>query len=119
MMMLADDAIAVHLYRDVVDFRKSINGLSVLVQEAMELDVFSSSLFVFCNRNRRQVKILYWDKTGFCLWQKRLEKAQFPWPRKAPEHAMEIVGEQLNYLLEGFDIFRHPPHQTLTYQSLT
>ena len=118
-MMLVDEQVAVHLYRDVVDFRKSINGLSVLVQEEMKQDVFAPALFVFCNRNRRQIKILYWDKSGFCLWQKRLEKARFAWPRKLTAEAVEIVGEQLNYLLQGFDIFRHPPHETLTYHSVS
>ena len=109
-------ATPVYLYRDAVDFRKSINGLSVIVQDAMTLDVFSSALFVFCNRNRRQVKILYWQKNGFCLWLKRLEKDKFAWPRKAADGTLTIDQSQLNWLLDGFDIFKHPPHETLHFR---
>ena len=58
----------------VTDMRKAINGLSLLVTDQMELDPFSGHLFAFCNRKRDMVKILYWDRNGFCLWQKRLEK---------------------------------------------
>jgi transposase len=56
----------------VTDMRKSINGLSILVAEQLELDPLSGHLFAFCNRKRDIVKILYWDRNGFCLWQKRL-----------------------------------------------
>ena len=51
------------------DLRKGINGLSVLIQNSMELDPFSSSLFLFCNGERKLLKIVYWDRNGFCLWQ--------------------------------------------------
>ena len=65
---------AIYLYRDVVDFRKSINGLIVVVEQQMQLSPFQDALFVFCNKKRDKVKILYWDRTGFALWYKRLEK---------------------------------------------
>ena len=58
----------------VTDLRKAINGLTVLVQNEMKNDPFSKSLFLFCNRQRKLLKIVYWDVNGFCLWQKRLEK---------------------------------------------
>ena len=63
------------------DMRKQINGLALIVQEQMEMDPFQDALFVFCNGQRRILKALYWDRTGFCLWMKRLEKHRFPWPR--------------------------------------
>ena len=62
------------------DMRKSINGLSVLVERAMEMNPFDGDLFVFCNRRRNMIKIFYWDKNGFALWHKRLEKHRFHWP---------------------------------------
>ncbi|APD95379.1 transposase [Alteromonas mediterranea] len=62
----------IYLYMDVVDFRKSINGLIVVVEQDMNLNPFRDALFAFCNKKRDKVKILYWDKTGFALWYKRL-----------------------------------------------
>lgn len=66
--MIQWDDVPVYLHRQPVDFRKSINGLSALVQESMELDVFSFALFVFGSRSRNKIKILHRDKTGFYLW---------------------------------------------------
>src|SRR5690625_6650969 len=66
--------IKIYLHREPVDFRKAINGLSVIVQDEMALSPFDRALFVFCNKKRSQLKVLYWDETGFVLWQKRLER---------------------------------------------
>ena len=63
------------------DMRKQINGLVLLVQEQMQLSPFEAALFVFCNGQRRVLKAVYWDQTGFCLWMKRLERGRFPWPQ--------------------------------------
>jgi len=70
----------VYLHKEPVDFRKSINGLGAIVQEEMKLDPFSSALFIFCCARRKRIKILYWDRTGFALWYKKLEENLFPWP---------------------------------------
>ena len=72
--MIRWESVSIYVHRDPVDFRQSINGLSLRVSEVMELDVFSGALLVFCNRPRNKIKILYWDKTGFALWYKLLEK---------------------------------------------
>ena len=85
------EGIAIYLHRDPVDFRKSINGLSVIVDEAMGLSPFEPGLFVFCNRRRDTLKVLYWDKTGFALWYKRLEKEKFKWPRKHRENTLTCL----------------------------
>ena len=66
-MMTFKQPASVYLHAAPIDFRKQINGLSLIVQDAMILDVFSSSLFVFVNRQHTRIKILYWDKNGFCL----------------------------------------------------
>ncbi|MHC8334923.1 IS66 family insertion sequence element accessory protein TnpB [Pseudomonas sp. LB3P25] len=63
----------VHLYPKPVDFRKSIDGLAVLVELDIKVAVFDPVLFVFLNKSRNRVKILYWERNGFCLWLKRLE----------------------------------------------
>jgi len=72
--MRPGEEVSVYLCRQVVDFRKSINGLSAMVEEELGLDPFGPHLFVFCNRRRDKIKILYWERSGFVLWYKRLEK---------------------------------------------
>ena len=94
------------------DMRKSINGLTVLVQEAMGEDPFSGGLFVFCNRRRNIIKIVYWDRNGFCLWFKKPEKSKFPWPR-SEEDCLHITEEQLEWLLRGIDFWQE--HTSLEY----
>ena len=108
----------VYLCRDVVDFRKGINGLAVLVEEALELDPFSEHLFVFCNRRRDKVKILYWERNGFCLWHKKLEEARFVWPDNLDGPVVTPSGQQLNWLLDGYDIRQLRPHKALSYKTL-
>jgi len=109
---------AVYLYRAPVDFRKSINGLSVIVESEMVLLPFSGALFVFCNEKRNKLKLLYWDKTGFALWYKRLEQEKFKWPKKRPESMIELNEAQLHWLLDGYDITKMQPHPMLNYQTL-
>ena len=112
------EGVAVLLCRAPVDFRKSINGLSSLVEEALGQDPFSPQLFVFTNRNRDKVKILYWERSGFVLWYKRLEKQRFPWPRADAEEIVTMTGRELNWLLDGIDWFTVKPHEALSYESV-
>lgn len=89
--------------------RKSINGLAGIVQNNFRKDPYQNNLFVFSNRRADRVKILYWDRNGFCLWHKRLEKQRFPWPQDEMD-VMEITQEQLHWLLNGIDFRRaHKP----------
>lgn len=118
MMRPANDLPAVYLCRDAIDFRKGINGLSILVEDALRLDPFSEQLFVFCNRSRNRIKILYWERSGFCMWQKRLEKARFHWPRKSQDDIVTLTSQQLNWLLDGYDIARMKPHEKLDFSSV-
>ena len=99
----------------VTDMRKAINGLAVEVQDEMSLDPFCGSLFMFCNKQRRILKALYWDQTGFCLWQKRLEKHRFPWPDT--EDAVKAISfEELSMLLKGIDFWK--AHESLKYSEI-
>ena len=99
------------------DMRKAINGLSILVEDQLELNPFSGHLFVFCNRRRNMIKILYWDRNGFCLWQKRLEKHFFTWP-ESRQQVLQLDARQLSWLLEGLDIGLLDGHQSLCYQTV-
>ena len=58
----------VYLCREPIDFRKSINGLSVLVEQELGPNPFAAALYVFTNRQRNKLKVLYWHRNGFCLW---------------------------------------------------
>ena len=97
------------------DMRKSINGLSSIVAEVFELDIFSGNLFAFCNRKRDIIKILFWDKNGFCIWQKRLEEERFFWPYSEQE-VVKIDSRQMDWLLSGLDI--NKAHKRLTYSEI-
>ncbi len=117
--MIRWDTVPVYLHRQPVDFRKSINGLSALVEQAMGLSPFTPSLFVFCCRRRDKLKVLYWDKTGFCLWYKRLEKDRFKWPRQHSDAVVNITSEQFDWLLRGLDILKMQPHSAQYYFDVT
>ncbi len=106
-MIMFQELPKVYLYRDVIDFRKSINGLSAVVEQQMELPSTDGSVFVFCNRNRNKLKILYWDKTGFALWYKQLERDKFKWPTKIDPEQMVLSEQQFHWLLSGFDVVGH------------
>jgi len=69
-MFVEPDDIYLHL--EHVDFRKSINGLLAIIESELTLNAFSGALFIFCNKKQDKLKLLYWDKTGFALWYKRL-----------------------------------------------
>ena len=97
------------------DLRKAVNGLSAIVQETIKQDPFSGSVYLFCNRERKLLKAVYWDKTGFWLSQKRLEKARFPWPCDESE-ARELTEAELRMLLAGIDFFK--AHKELFYKKV-
>ena len=108
---------AIYLYKQPVDFRKSINGLSAIVEAEMDRSPFSGAVFVFCNRRRDKVRALYWDKTGFCLWYKRLEKNKFKWPHKVKGDVLNLSAQQWQWLLEGLDIPLMKGHQPLHFSA--
>jgi transposase len=108
----------VHLATKAVDMRKSINGLSVLVADHLECNPLSGSLFVFYNKARDKIKILYWDRNGFCLWYKRLEKHRFHIPPHISDDSIELTGEQLSWLLSGLHINEIKGHPELDFSTV-
>jgi transposase len=109
----------VYLYREPIDFRKAIDGLSVLVEQELGLSPFASALYVFTNRQRNRVKALYWHRNGFCLWQKRLERDKFAWPRDQSELTKSISLQEFGWLIEGFDLSKNMPHKTLRFEAVS
>ena len=105
----------IYLHRQFVDFRKSINGLSVIIESEMKLPAMSGALFIFCNKAKDKLKILYWDKTGFALWYKRLEKDKFKWPSRTDEACLKLSEQQLSWLLDGYNVIGH---QSVSYQNI-
>jgi len=97
--------------------RKSIDGLSILVSEKFNLDPFSGHLFVFSNRKQNIVKILYWDRNGFCLWHKRLEKDYFQWP-ESKDQVLSIGSQELSWLMNGLSIHQKKAHKMLKYSAV-
>lgn len=96
-----------------IDMRKSIDGLKAIVEAELEENAFSGHLFVFVSRRCDRVKILTWDKGGFVLVYKRLERGQFKLPHMDPSRmAVEIDATQLAMLLDGIDFgrVRRPEH---------
>lgn len=116
-MLVPGLGVKIYLALGDTDMRKSINGLSIIVERQIQLDPFSGSLFVFCNRNRKTMKILYWDRNGFCLWHKRLEKERFRWPEEEGE-TMRIENRELMWLLEGLEVEQRGAHKRLGYETL-
>jgi len=114
-MIFDFENIDIYIRPGITDMRKAVNGLSLTVQQEMSLDPFSESLFLFCNRERKIIKALYWDRNGFCLWQKRLEKHRYPWPRSKGE-ALKLAYGELKMLLSGIDFFK--AHERLNYKKI-
>ncbi len=109
----------VFIHRDYVDMRKSINGLSQIVESSNMGNLMEPHLFVFSGKSRSVIKILYFDRSGFCLWQKRLELDKFPWPKKSLDIVVAITPEQLSWLLDGYDIFKIKPFAELKYDCVS
>lgn len=104
-MFFPEGTVRVHVYGQPVDMRKSFDGLQALVRHTLGCDPLSGALFVFINRRGTQMKVLYWDRSGFCVWAKRLEQGRFvsDWSRVATR-TMDWTG--LKLLLEGIESAR-------------
>ena len=97
--------VRVFLAREPVDMRKSFHGLIALTESVLQQDPLSGHLFVFINRRRDRVKLLYWGGTGFCIWYQQLQSGsyQLPDPAEACD-GIEITSSQLGLILDGIDL---------------
>ena len=104
-MLSLNGSMRILVYRGVTDMRRSFDGLSGMVKGVLGEDPFTGTLFVFCNRRRNRVKLLYWDGDGFALWYKRLEEGTFRVPEGRTEK-LELSKGDLSMLLEGITPLR-------------
>lgn len=116
-MLTLSSAHPVYLAVGSTDLRKSIDGLAALVQGGFGLDPFSPSLFVFCNRQRDKLKILYWDLNGFWLFYRRLERGTFRWPT-GQEDMMTVSSRELRWLLDGLSLEQRQAHPKFLAQTV-
>ena len=103
----------VYLAVGATDMRKSIDGLAATVVAELALDPLSAHWFVFCNRGRDKLKILYWDHNGFWLYYRRLERGRFSWPAQAPSAALSITARQVAWLLGGLALDQSRAHRAV------
>src|ERR1035437_1497957 len=109
-MLSGIESRGIYLACGTTDMRKSIDGLAAIVSLEFQLDLFDDSLFVFCNRGRNKLKILYWDTNGFWLYYRRLERGRFAWPESSRDAAISVSRRQLRWLLDGFSIEERRAH---------
>jgi transposase len=102
-MFFPESQVRIWLYARPTDMRKSYDGLSALVNQQLQEEPLSGQLFVFVNRRQTQMKVLYFDRSGYCIWSKRLEQGQFNYNRSAPEKQL-LDWTQLKLLLEGIEV---------------
>ena len=110
----------IYLCREPVDGRKQIDTLAVLVEMELGHSPLDGSLYVFVNRRRDTTKILYYDKTGFALWCKRLERDTFRWLKWPTSRGKALLSwKHLELLLEGFDVFSTKPHDAQSFDRIS
>lgn len=101
-MLSLPPSVRIFLARGATDMRKQIDGLAALVEHVLHEDPFSGHLFVFCNRARNRLKILYWEEGGYWLMHKRLEAGRFAWP-DGDDPVIHLTATELHALIGGLD----------------
>jgi transposase len=115
-MMRPSGDVQVYLHRAPIDMRTGRNGLAALVREGMHQDPFAEqALYVFIGRRYDALKILGWDRNGYAIWQKKIESDEkFHWPRMLEEDVVTLTAEQLNWLLDGYNVWS-APHRMIRF----
>ncbi|USF88402.1 IS66 family insertion sequence element accessory protein TnpB [Candidatus Endoriftia persephone] len=106
----------IYLHREPVDFRKSFRGLAAIVEQELEHNPFEGALYAFSNRQWDKIKLLYWEDNGFVLYCKSLAEERFHWPASGDE-VVPLDGQQINWLLDGYDLAAMKGHRKLHYEA--
>lgn len=115
-MISFDNVDNIYLGVGYTDMRIGIDGYAHIIQDTFKLNCFENAIFLFCNKQRNKVKILYWDKNGFWLLYKRLEKGHFKWIKDNENNSILLTSQQLNWLLDGLNIEQKKAFKTLDYK---
>ncbi len=107
----------VFLYRQPIDFRKSHRGLCAIVECELGHDPFAGHLYAFTNKQRNKIKCLFWEGNGFVLYYKSLSEEKFLWPKRGDE-VITLTGQQINWLLDGYDISAMKGHKKSHYDAV-
>lgn len=103
-MLTFPPSVRIRLATGATDMRKQFDGLAAVASCVLKEDVMSGHVFVFCNRRRDRIKLLFWDRSGFWLLAKRLEEGTFAWPSSADSPSLEATVRDLMCVLEGIDL---------------
>lgn len=104
----------IFLYTGQTDLRMSIYGLSIIIQESFPIEMMRNKLFVFCSKNKRNIKIIELDYDGFWLYQKKLHKGKYRWPKyNQANQTMMIDKRQLKWLLDGLELVQKYAHEDI------
>ncbi len=103
-MLTLPSGLKIFIGAEALDMRKSLDGMASIVTSHLKKDVFSGHLFVFCNKRGDKMKILYWDRNGYCCWYKRLERGIFRLPRIQSGTSFSVSSSELNLILEGIEL---------------
>lgn len=117
--MLIPSNLKIYLATQAVDMRKSYQTLSVLVKNVLSQSPFCGHLFVFYNKKKDLIKVLYWHRNGFCLWQKKLEKGRYVLPTSFSGVSLEISWHHLEAFIQGLDCWGIEAGQELTFEYVT
>ncbi len=123
-MIALPPQIRVFLYRKPTDMRKSFNGLVALTESKLKQNPLSGDLFVFVNRRRDRIKLLYWGETGYCIWYQQLQKGTYQLPgHPLPDEqdSLAVTRSQLSLILDGIDLSsaRQRPRFKLSREALS
>lgn len=107
---------SIHLCVQPIDFRSGILRMAVAIETHFSHQSLTGNLFLFTNKSKRNLRAIYWDRTGFALWQKALEKDRFPWPKADQSGQFKLNHEQMGFLLRGIDPWKIKSHQDISYK---
>ncbi|MBR6382836.1 MAG: IS66 family insertion sequence element accessory protein TnpB [Lachnospiraceae bacterium] len=119
-MLRLSPSAKVYLACGPTDMRNNIDGLLLLIKFRLKLDPFEPAFFVFCNRQKNKLKILFWDKNGYWLYYKRLESERFNWPEKVGNgQSIAVTEQQLSWLLDGLRLDEPDAHKEFLGRKIT